>query len=393
MIGQFYYCLGCTCTENVELLVSFPPFSPVFSFLCLPLQTVQTHKPHFLAVHCQEVGGKNYEASMSHVDSFVNTTEPRVYLDENYKSQEHFTALGSFYFIHDSLKNVHQFDFKAKKFKKVVGKETYSETLESTPSLEKEKFPQDYFPEVGNKVFFHPSAFDLVNIHLFHDASNLVAWEKSPSVYSGTRQKALGYVLDRITDQRHEKLPYFVFGDFNFRLDSKQVIESLCSTATLQTVRAADTNEVDKLIFRESDNDRKVVLQLEKKLFNYVNQDVFRENNGTSLLEYDKELSVFKDRLHELEISFPPSYPYSEDSSQGKQYMNTRCPAWCDRILLSPSARDLALKPENEEKSIVYDNIGPNVCMGDHKPVFLSFRITAGAGKPNANKHKCCVVQ
>uniref|UniRef100_A0A8C9XZV6 inositol-polyphosphate 5-phosphatase n=1 Tax=Sander lucioperca TaxID=283035 RepID=A0A8C9XZV6_SANLU len=351
-------------------------------------QTVQTHKPHFLAVHCQEVGGKNYEASMSHVDISQNT----FFL---------LQALGSFYFIHDSLKNVHQFDFKAKKFKKVVGKETYSETLESTPSLEKEKFPQDYFPECkwSRKGFIRTRwaladcAFDLVNIHLFHDASNLVAWEKSPSVYSGTRQKALGYVLDRITDQRHEKLPYFVFGDFNFRLDSKQVIESLCSTATLQTVRAADTNEVDKLIFRESDNDRKVVLQLEKKLFNYVNQDVFRENNGTSLLEYDKELSVFKDRLHELEISFPPSYPYSEDSSQGKQYMNTRCPAWCDRILLSPSARDLALKPENEEKSIVYDNIGPNVCMGDHKPVFLSFRITAGAGKPNANKHKCCVVQ
>lgn len=29
----------------------------------------------------------------------------------------------------------------------------------------------------------------------------------------------------RITDQRFERLPYFVFGDFNFRLDSKQVIE------------------------------------------------------------------------------------------------------------------------------------------------------------------------
>ncbi|TWW78002.1 hypothetical protein D4764_11G0001230 [Takifugu flavidus] len=26
----------------------------------------------------------------------------------------------------------------------------------------------------------------------------------------------------------------------------------------------------------------------------------------SQLLEYDKELSVFKDRLHELEISFPP---------------------------------------------------------------------------------------
>ncbi|XP_039900688.1 inositol polyphosphate-5-phosphatase A-like isoform X2 [Simochromis diagramma] len=373
-------------------------------------QTVQSHKPHFLALHCQEVGGKNFEESMSHVDNFVKEllssdalkeySRARVYLDENYRSQEHFTALGSLYFIHDSLKNIQQFDFKAKKFRKVVGKETCSETLESTPTLEKAKFPQDYFPECkwSRKGFIRTRwamadcAFDLVNIHLFHDASNLVAWEKSPSEYSGTRQKALTYVLDRITDQRYEKLPFFVFGDFNFRLDSKKVIEKLCSDATMQTIRT-DNNEIHKLVFQETDNDRKVILQIEKKLFNYVNQEVFREDNGTSLLEFDKEPSVFKERLHEQEIGFPPSYPYSEDSSQGKQYMNTRCPAWCDRILMSPSARDMLLKPENEEKSIVYDNIGPNVCMGDHKPVFLSFRITAGAGKPNANKHKCCVVQ
>ncbi|KAK2507325.1 hypothetical protein MC885_015538 [Smutsia gigantea] len=50
----------------------------------------------------------------------------------------------------------------------------------------------------------------------------------------------------------------------------------------MQTVRAADTNEVVKLIFRESDNDRKVMLQLEKKLFDYFNQDVFRDDNGTA---------------------------------------------------------------------------------------------------------------
>uniref|UniRef100_A0A669EMR9 inositol-polyphosphate 5-phosphatase n=1 Tax=Oreochromis niloticus TaxID=8128 RepID=A0A669EMR9_ORENI len=380
--------------------------------------TVQSHKPHFLALHCQEVGGKNFEESMSHVDNFVKEllssdalkeySRARVYLDENYRSQEHFTALGSLYFIHDSLKNIQQFDFKAKKFRKVVGKETCSETLESTPTLEKAKFPQDYFPECkwSRKGFIRTRwamadcAFDLVNIHLFHDASNLVAWEKSPSEYSGTRQKALAYVLDRysrylknqILIERYEKLPFFVFGDFNFRLDSKKVIEKLCSDATMQTIRT-DNNEIHKLVFQETDNDRKVILQIEKKLFNYVNQEVFREDNGTSLLEFDNELSVFKERLHEQEIGFPPSYPYSEDSSQGKQYMNTRCPAWCDRILMSPSARDMLLKPENEEKSIVYDNIGPNVCMGDHKPVFLSFRITAGAGKPNANKHKCCVVQ
>uniref|UniRef100_A0A9L0SRU0 inositol-polyphosphate 5-phosphatase n=1 Tax=Equus caballus TaxID=9796 RepID=A0A9L0SRU0_HORSE len=264
-------------------------------------QIVHTHRPHFMALHCQEFGGKNYEASMSHVDKFVKEllssdamkeyNRARVYLDENYKSQEHFTALGSFYFLHESLKNIYQFDFKAKKYKKVTGKEIYSDTLESTPMLEKEKFPQDYFPEckwsrkgfVRTRWCVADCAFDLVNIHLFHDASNLVAWETSPSVYSGIRHKALGYVLDRIIDQRFEKVSYFVFGDFNFRLDSKSVVETLCTKATMQTVRAADTNEVVKLIFRESDNDRKVMLQLEKKLFDYSHQEVFRDNNGTAL--------------------------------------------------------------------------------------------------------------
>ncbi|XP_029465842.1 type I inositol 1,4,5-trisphosphate 5-phosphatase isoform X2 [Rhinatrema bivittatum] len=374
-------------------------------------QSVHTHKPHFLVLHCQEVGGKNYEASMSHVDKLVKEllssdamkdyNRARVYLDENYKSQENFTALGNFYFLHESLKNILQFDFKAKKYRKVTGKEIYSDTLESTPMLEKEKFPQEFFPESksSRKGFIRTRwcicdcAFDLVNIHLFHDASNLTAWDASPSVYSGIRQKALSYVLNSITDHRFERAPFFIFGDFNFRLDLKSVLEILCAKTKMQTVRATDTNAVDKLIFREPENDQKVVLQLEKKLFDYFNQDVFRDNNGVALLEFDKELSFFKDRLYELDISFPPSYPYSEDSSQGQQYMNTRCPAWCDRIIMSHSAKELLVKSENEEKIVTYDNIGPNICMGDHKPVFLSFRLAAGAGKPNANVHKCCVVQ
>lgn len=46
------------------------------------------------------------------------------------------------------LIHVFLLSFPAKKYKKVTGKEIYSDTLESTPMLEKEKFPQDYFPEV-----------------------------------------------------------------------------------------------------------------------------------------------------------------------------------------------------------------------------------------------------
>ena len=34
-------------------------------------QTVRRLDPDFLAVHCQEVGGKNYEDSMQHVNKFI----------------------------------------------------------------------------------------------------------------------------------------------------------------------------------------------------------------------------------------------------------------------------------------------------------------------------------
>ena len=42
---------------------------------------------------------------------------------------------------------------------------------------------------------------DLVNVHLFHDASNLIACNSSPSVYSDNRRTALRYVIDRFASQ------------------------------------------------------------------------------------------------------------------------------------------------------------------------------------------------
>lgn len=41
----------------------------------------------------------------------------------------------------------------------------------------------------------------------------------------------------RIADQRFEKAAYFVFGDFNFRLDSKSVVEVGAHPATDQILR------------------------------------------------------------------------------------------------------------------------------------------------------------
>lgn len=80
---------------------------------------------------------------------------------------------------------------------------------------------------------------------------------------------------------------------------------------------------------------------------------------------YDMEVSDLRDRLTEFPLAFPPTYPFAEDPNEGNSYMRTRCPAWCDRVLMSHEARLLVEDETN------YDVIGKEVCMGDHKPVFL----------------------
>lgn len=83
------------------------------------------------------------------------------------------------------------------------------------------------------------------------------------------------------------------------------------------------------------------------------------------LQQFDCELQPLKEVLVEYPITFPPSYPYEEDPALPENYMLTRCPAWCDRILMSPDAKNLI--NDNNFSSLHYNTIGNNVCMGDHK--------------------------
>ena len=47
--------------------------------------------------------------------------------------------------------------------------------------------------------------------------------------------------------------------------------------------------------------------------------------------------------MFSLDSMFVPvnSYPFTEDVNDGLSYMKTRVPSWCDRILLSHSAKDV----------------------------------------------------
>ncbi|XP_017892581.1 uncharacterized protein LOC108632468 [Ceratina calcarata] len=355
--------------------------------------------PKFIALHCQEVGGKNYEHSTRQVEDFVRllmSSEElrlfdriRVFLDEDYSSAEHFTALGNFYFVHESLKDVLLWDFQECTFIPVNGKEVHSGNIEAVTTKEKAKFPQEFFPECkwSRKGFLRTrwsisgTVFDLINIHLFHDASNFIAMETFPSVYSKTRRRALEHTLDRFHNDKYSNVPYFLFGDFNFRMDTASVIKKL--TEDTQERRLSNKGAISKLQFHNKDDD--LILTLGKKEFSHCeHQNVFIKNGGEWLREYDRELEDFDGRLFEFPIKFVPSYPFEEDVNEGSHYMKTRVPAWCDRVLLSPTAK-LLVQDISSPGAVEYGIIGPTTCMGDHKPVYLRANLILDEGMIN-----CC---
>lgn len=358
-------------------------------------KTIYSYRPQFIALHFQEVGGKDYMANMGYAENFFRSIETSeemrefdrvcIYVDNRFQAEDSFTALGSMYFVHKTLKNIFQYDFNVKDFKPVSGQNKYTGSLDGVTTVEKEKFPKNFWPDfkwsrkgfMRTRWIIHNQGLDLVNVHLFHDASNLIACNSSPSVYSANRKNALRYVINRISENYHTPLPFFLFGDFNFRLDTLSLIQHLSTSAEVQRVSKEDSsNEVEKIIFEEKDNNHQVLLHIEEKSFAYLHQAFFREDNGRALLKYDKEIAAFHDVIREEDITFPPSYPYSEDYTKPTQYMNTRCPAWCDRILMSHSAKDIILRTrEDRENCLAYNTLGPNVCMGDHKPVFLFFAL------------------
>ncbi|KAE8292389.1 Type I inositol 1,4,5-trisphosphate 5-phosphatase [Larimichthys crocea] len=356
-------------------------------------KTIRSYKPKFIALHFQEVGGKDYTDNMCHAKDFFENIESSeemkdfdrvcTYVDNQFQAEDSFTALGSIYFIHKTLKNIYQYDFNVKDFKAVSGQKKHMGSLDGVSTVEKEKFPKNFWPDfkwsrkgfMRTRWIIHNQGLDLVNVHLFHDASNLIACNSSPSIYSANRKNALRYVISRISDSCYTPMPFFLFGDFNFRLDTQSLVQHLSTSADVQTVKKDSSNEVQKIICEEKDNDHQVLLHIEEKLFTYLHQAVFREDSGKALLKYDKEAAAFHDVIREEDITFPPSYPYSEDDTKPTQYMNTRCPAWCDRILMSHTAQEIIQKREDGEKNVVYNTMGPNICMGDHKPVFLFFSL------------------
>ncbi|XP_056426969.1 inositol polyphosphate-5-phosphatase A-like isoform X1 [Hyla sarda] len=363
--------IGSLCDEPEELEKSW---------LQEFYKTVQDHQSVFIALHLQEFGGKNYQENMGSAENFIRKLMQseemsqynciQSFIDKDFNQTEKFTALASVYFIHSSLRCVQIYDFQEKNFVSISGHTMWMGSLEDCPTVHKERFPQDFWLEFAwtrkgfmrTRWLVNDRMFDLVNLHLFHDASNLVSCDCSPSVYSANRRRALYHVLTRLKDDCNA--PFFLFGDFNFRLDLKSLIQA-------QGWSSGDTDGHTAVY----EQDGEVQLLMKCKRFEHQNSKVFQDDNEHMLLRFDHEPIPFLNELTEVQISFPPSYPFSENVSKPSEFMGTRCPAWCDRVFMSLPARALLHNGKHGEASVQYGRIGGDICMGDHKPVFLYFEM------------------
>ncbi|KAK6763098.1 hypothetical protein RB195_023705 [Necator americanus] len=168
---------------------------------------------------------------------------------------------------------------------------------------------------------------NFVNVHLFHDESNLALIHENPLLYSSNRKRALDYVLEQLGAENWNKSLCFVFGDLNFRLDSPSFLHRLTERASAHPLEEQHGSVTEGLLCdsctavsdtlrrtisaiefrRKSQNDINAgcVLRIERKRFDYFNQKKLLDD-WKSYLEDDREAGNFKD-LHELPINFPPT--------------------------------------------------------------------------------------
>lgn len=360
---------------------------------------VNKYKPKIVCIHCQEVGGKDFNISRNLVDSFIEQflslqvledfDRGRIHLDDDSDDITLFTALGTLYMFHKSLPSIYSWDFVDRIYKPVTDRKVFFQDFKQSTCLLRIKYPQEYFPEkrYSRKGYLHSrylvgsKQLDLVNIHLFHDASNFTARD-NPDFYAGKRRDALQYVLNKLkTDYPDlQKNPMYIFGDFNFRLNTKEVIEYLCGGTTQSKLFENDALDGKvKTINYLRTMDRQTILKLEIKKFDYYDMGRFTIQAAKEFRKFDREFYTFVGDLHELPVRFPPSYPYSEDLACGNQFLGTRCPSWCDRIFATPAGMK-AIKDSPVEP--VYNSVSPDGCVGDHKPVFLSFVLRINEEEP-----------
>jgi len=343
----------------------------------------------FIALHFQEVGGKSHETCIDTINTFLRNiyelledfTCSQSFVDQEI-SEDKYTAMGSSYFIHNSLTDVQIFNFETSCYCSISPSREVHSISDDCTTIRKYKFPLHCFSKnikrVPRKGFLWTKwkirckTFDIVNIHLPHDADNVRATLKFSTKYAKYRRNTLKYTLDRIRETPCDH--QLIFGDFNVRADTRALVEYITSNITNKQIVANGDCKTPKLLrYVSNDDENEDVLKIEARLFHLNNYEMFHRDKVADLLQFDKELIWVKDEYNykESNIAFQPTYPHTEDPkcTSGVSFSTVRCPSWCDRILMDSKFYNEITK----NGDIVYDSYGMETIIGDHKPVYLSF--------------------
>ena len=346
---------------------------------------VTLYAPGLIAVHLQELGGKDWKKDMHRVDDTRETllkadflseyTRSVWYFDKDFANGDRFTALGNIYLFHKSIPEVKLYNLKTKSYDVIViGTHDVYDNVHDTPHCHAIRFPSEFFPEFPNwtrKGFIYTrwliggKPIELTNIHLFHDPDNRTLLKESPSRFSYNRKNALEHSLKIISQISPFECPSFIFGDYNFRQDQCRVKQHLLENGFTP---ASDSSE-EAVHLQHPSGD---YLKVQQKRFS-LKCDALTSNGLECMRKFDTEFSAFKEVLFELPVDFPPSYPLCEDSEKADEYNETRAPSWCDRILMNKLTHDSITKEGSDTQ---YWRVGKGVCLGDHKPICLKFNLT-----------------
>jgi inositol-1,4,5-trisphosphate 5-phosphatase len=204
-------------------------------------------------------------------------------------------------------------------------------------------------------------ALSHVNVHLFHDDSNLLALASTPSTYATKRSAALRVVMQRLPPG-----PALLAGDFNFRLDLAGFVAWL---------RAQVPSSASASMSMPASDGQYVLVQKDTFQCPFLDPLLCDAAKHTSIREsYDMELQRFNGeveaalRLQEDAVGFPPTYPVD---GLGK-WSSKRAPAWCDRVLYTQSCTPLF--SASHKRSYAVLQATPSTPLGsDHLPVYFHF--------------------
>ncbi|EOD26691.1 hypothetical protein EMIHUDRAFT_443392 [Emiliania huxleyi CCMP1516] len=387
---------------------------------------VQRTRADFIALHMQEVGGSRWRTcGLDGAAAVAGAVEAA--LPDHWSSgmmvrtdtaEDGFTALGSIYLVRRSAMQL----VRLWRWKEAEGAAGAFESLRAAdgplvpqPGLpprhcRHERFPRHLYGSTWSRKGYlltrwqlgggGGAVLDLVNVHNFHDESNLAALAAGASTYASCRQQALSLVTAALLGLRGggaagggaapaPASAAFLFGDFNFRLDLAHAVSLLCGAEGLQRARAVAAADATPLRLETSGGGGEGgdgYLLLGPKQFE-LSQPSLLARKLTELRGSDRELAAFSASaecalpLEELPLAFPPSYAYREGKGDGTPpdeagwcdlLASKRCPAWCDRVLMDRTGGALVAA---SAVTAEYGHEPQPRVLTDHNQVYLAFSV------------------